>query len=386
MSATPAAVTLRPFLGWLHPTEGEAVDPSVVLAHLRSQGVLGSVQAGPVGVDEECTVVLLVDDVDRVQVLRDGKVRAGAPLSTFGPSFAEELGLELLMGDEAWGGFDDADEEDEDPDVLLCRAVDSSLPLLAHSLGGLDAGHVDGWTVALFDEPYVALDDHGWLPGDLPALLLRRDGRTREIQVLTSWSDPVGHALTREPDLVPAFDEVDDPAVAALTNPHLAVDSDLRAVLAHPRFRHLDVATVAGALQSPMDEGWSVRVLAALGLPTLAGDLHEGRATLPDATRFQPAPITRTVVDSVLRYYDAPPEEVARRSVLGRLYDRVQRNRVAAGAVVGAEVLASAAMLAASVRPGRGSGARTALATGAVVTLLDATLGTALAVRRFSRQ
>ncbi|GGD21151.1 hypothetical protein GCM10007231_20370 [Nocardioides daphniae] len=338
------------------------------------------------GVDEACTIVLLVDDVDRVQVLRDGKVRAGAPLSTFGPALAESLGLELVIGDEAWGGFEEGDEEEDVPDVMLCRAVDSSLPLLAHDLGALDATHVGGWTLVRFDEAYVAPDDHGWLPSDLPAVLLHRHGRTREIQVLTAWNDTIGHALTHEPHLQPAFAEVDDPAVAGLTNPHLAVDSDLREVLTHPRFRHLDVAKVADVLQSPMDEQWTARVLAALGLPTLAADVHEGRAELPDSSRFEAASMARSVVDTVLRYYDAPAEEVARRTAYGRLYDRVQRNRVATGAVLTAEVAASAAMLTAGVRPGRSAAARTALVSGAVFTLLDAAMGTALAVRRFGRR
>lgn len=384
MSATSADVSLRPLLGWIHPADGEAVDPAAVLAHLRRHGIVGSVQSGAVGVDEPCTIVVLVDDVERVQVVRDGKVGAGAPVTSFAPALARELEVEVLLGDELHGEVEPEDDEiDETPDVALCRVVDSSLPLLAHHLGPLDASHVDGWTLVRFEQEWVETDDHGWLAGDLPLVLLRRHGRTREIQVVTRWNDTAGHALTREPDLMPAFTEMEGPAMAALTNPHLAAGSDLRAILAHPRFRHLDLLEVARALQSPMDDWWSGRVLIALGLPALAADVHEGRAEMPDPTHVGPTSLRRSLVDTVLRYYDAPAEEVERRTAYGKLYDTVQRHPVAAGAVLTTEAAASVAALAAAVRPGRGTLARTALLSGGVVGLLDATMGAALATRRF---
>lgn len=387
MSPTSADVTLRPLLGWIHPADGEAVDAAAVLAYLRRHGVVGSVQSGAVGVDEPCTIVLLVDDVERVQVVRDGKVRAGSPLDTFGPTLARELDVELYVGDSQFGdvGADDEDD-DEAPDVALCRVVDSALPLLAHDLGPLSASSVDGWTLVRFDTSWVDVDDHGWMGGDLPLVVLRRSGRTREIQVVTRWTEQHGHALTREPDLMPAFTEMQGPAMAALTNPHLAADSDLRAVLSHPRFRHLDLLEVAMVLQSPMDEWWSGRVLTALGLPVLAADVHEGRDELPDPTRLGPTSLGRSFVDTVLRYHDAPAEEVARRTPYGKLYDRVQRHPIAAGATFTTEALASGALLAAAVRPGRGSLARTALLSAGIVGLVDASMGAVLAVRRFGRR
>ncbi|MBE7325380.1 hypothetical protein IEQ44_12015 [Nocardioides sp. Y6] len=387
MSATSADVTLRPLLGWIHPADGEAVDPAAVLAHLRRHGIVGSVQSGAIGVDEPCTLVVLVDDVERVQVVRDGRVGAGAPVTSFAPALGRELEVEVLLGDEFYGDVDAGGEDTPElPDVALCRVVDSALPLLAHTLGPLDASVVDRWTILRFEEEWVDVEQHGWLGGDLPLLVLRRNGRSREIQVVTRWNDSSGHALTREPDLMPAFTEMEGPAMAALTNPHLAADSDLRAVLAHPRFRHLDLLEVASVLQSAMDDGWSARVLTALGLPSLAADVHEGRAELPDPTHVGATSLGRSLVDTVLRYYDAPHEEVRRRTPYGKLYDRVQRHPVAAGAMITTEVAASVAALAAGVRPGRGTAARTALLSAGVVGLLDATMGAVLATRRFRRR
>lgn len=386
MSTTSADVTLRPLLGWIHPADGESVDPTAVLAHLRRNGIVGSVQSGAVGVDEPCAIVVLVDDVERVQVVRDGRVGAGAPVTSFAPTLARELEVEVLLGDEFYGEADGGDEEsheDDEPDVALCRVVDSSLPFLAHDLGPLEAAQVDGWTLVRFDESWVEVDEHGWLGNDLPLVVLRRSGRTREIQVVTRWTEQHGHALTREPDLMPAFTEMEGPAMAALTNPHLAVGSDLHAALTHPRFGDRDPLEVAAVLQSPMDDGWSARVLSVLGLPTLAADVHEGRAEMPEAVRITPTSLGRSLVDTFLRYYDAPAEEVARRTAYGRLYDRIQRHPVATGAAVSVETALAVAMLAAAVRPERGPLARTALLSGGVVGLLDAATSLVLATRRF---
>lgn len=386
MSTTSADVTLRPLLGWIHPADGESVDPTAVLAHLRRNGIVGSVQSGAIGVDEPCAIVVLVDDVERVQVVRDGRVGAGPPVTSFAPTLARELEVEVLLGDEFYGEVDDSDEdlhEDDEPDVALCRVVDSSLPLLAHDLGPLEAGQAEGWTLVRFDESWVEVDEHGWLGNELPLVVLRRSGRTREIQVVTRWTEQHGHALTREPDLMPAFTEMEGPAMAALTNPHLAAGSDLHAVLAHPRFGDRDPLEVASALQSPMDDGWSARVLTALGLPALAADVHEGRAEVPDAVRVAPTSLGRSLVNTYLRYYDAPAEEVERRTAYGKLYDRIQRNPVATGVALSAETVVAVALLAAAVRPGRSPLARTTLLSGGVVGLLDAAAGVVLATRRF---
>lgn len=386
MSVTPAAVTLRPFHGLLHPTDGEAVDVDAVLSHLRELQVLASVPATSPGVDEPCDLVLLVDDVDRVQVLRDGKVGAGAPLTSFAPALAEALRLEVEVAGE-W--FEDPASADETahPDVLLCRVVDSTLPLLAHDTASLRAGHVDGWTLIRFDEPGVALDEHGWLPGDLPAVLLTRHGPTRSIQVLTRWSDSFGRVLCRDQELTSTFtaDEISPAAAEALTHGHLSPDSAVSEVLASPHFRGVDAVALSRALQSPMDEHWSARVLAVLGLPVLAAEVHEGRAQVPSPTRVRATSGLRSLIDTVLRHHDAPPQEVERRTPYGRFHDAVQRHPTAAGAVVVTEVVASAALLSAGVRRGRSPVARAALLSAAVATLLDASLAATLAARRFVR-
>ena len=388
MSVTPAAVTLRPFHGYLHPAEGETVDLPAVLAHLRELQVLASVQSNAPARDEPCDLVLLLDDVDRIQVLREGKVSAGAPLTSFGPALAEALGLEVEIAGEFFDDPASLAQEWDHPDVLLCRLVDSSLPFLAHRTVDLVAGHVDGWTLIRFDRAGIDLDAHAWLPSDLPALLLSRDRASRTIQVVTRWNDLFGHTLSRSPSLTTTFEaeEISAAAAEALTFAPLSPDSDLSELLASEHFARADAAAVARALQSPMDERWTARVLAALDVPTLAAEVHEGRAEIPGSTRVRSTSGVRSLVDTVLRYYDAPPEEVARRTPYGKLYDRVQRHPVAAGAVIVTEVATSAALLAVGVRGRRSQAARTALVSGAAAGLLDAALSTALVVRRFSRR
>ncbi|WP_110240920.1 hypothetical protein [Nocardioides gilvus] len=404
MSISPAAVTLRPFLGWLHPDVEGRIDHEAVLRHLREQRVLGAVQSSDPGVEGLCSIVLLLDDVERIQVVRDGKVAAGAPLSRFGPELAEILGLDLeIAGDyfedparvfdedgEGPEGFDlEAliGEQESDPthDVLVSRVVESSLPALAHSLkSSLSAGHEDGWTVIHFDDAWVDLSEHGWMPGDLPAVRLSRVDDTRHIQVLTAWNDPVGLFLTRRPDLTATFTaaEVDHAGLAELTNPHLSPDSDTVALLTTRRFRDLDATALTDALQSPMDDRWVNRVLAAMGLPTLAGDLLEGRRELTAPTRVEFSSGWRALLDTVVRYVDAPASEVSRRTPIGKFYAKVYGSTPLGVATVAVETVAGAALLARSRRAGTGAGARRALVGGASFLLVDAVSGLTIIGRR----
>lgn len=411
MSISPAAVTLRPFLGWLHPDVDGRIDHEAVLRHLREQRVIGAVQSSDPGVEGLCSIVLLLDDVERVQVVRDGKVAAGAPLSRFGPELAEALGVDLEIAgdyfeDPAREFDEDADteadapegsgepdwealigEQEDDPahDVLIARVVESSLPTLAHSLRcSLSAGHDDGWTIIQLDDAWVDLSEHGWMPGDLPAIRLSRVDDTRHIQVLSAWNDPVGLFLTRRPDLIATFTaaEVDHPGLAELTNPHLSPDSDTVALLAGRRFGHLDPTTLTDALQSPMDDGWLTRVLSAMGLPTLAGDLIEGRRTLIAPVRVEYSSGWRALVDTLVRYVDAPASEVARRTPIGKFYAKVYGSTPLGVATVAAETVAAAALLARARRSGTGAGARRGLVAGAGFLLVDAVSGLTIIGRR----
>lgn len=405
MSISPAAVTLRPFLGWLHPDVEGRIDPEAVLRHLREQRVLGAVQSNDPGVEGLCSIVLLLDDVERVQVVRDGKVAAGAPLTSFGPQLAEALALDLEIAghyfEDPAREFDEEEtpevfdlealigeqETDPAPDVLVSRTVESSLPALAHSLkSSLSAGHEDGWSVIHLDEAWVDLSEHGWMPGDLPAVRLSRVDDTRHIQVLTAWNDPVGLFLTRRPDLTATFTaaEVEHADLDELTNPHLSPDSDTLALLETRQFRHLDTTALTDALQSPMDADWAGRVLTVMGLPTLAADLLEGRRELIAPVRVEHSTGWRALLDTVVRYVDAPPSEVERRTPIGKFYAKVYGSTPLGVATAAAETAAAAALLARARRSGTDRGARRSLVAGSGLLLVDAVCGLAIIGRRIS--
>lgn len=417
---TPSKDGVRAAQVWLHPGATRLFDAGAALAYLREARVLASVQAGPVEVGEPADAVLLLDDDDRLIVVgEDGVVTRGEALETFGPRMARDLALDVETAEQYFAapGRLPVVEADDDPvpdeahdetreeaqgcggdcgcgafdptglpgDVLVSRRVDSFLPMVAHHAeAGLEHAWVEGWNVARFDRACVDLSDDAWLPHEVPAVVLITDGDTRYVEVLTGWGIFPGEMLTRLLDLTPTFttDEVDHRFVPGLANLHLLPDSDLHRVLNSPHFRGRDKAAVAHALQSPPDAGWSARVLAALGLPTLAADVHEGRAELPGARRVEARSGLRTLFDSVVGYHEAGEEEVSRRTPFGKAYAWVQARPAAAGAWYAAESATAATLLLRANRPGRSRGARAAVRAVAATLLLDAAVGVALRSRR----
>ncbi|MGN0065750.1 MAG: hypothetical protein ACI379_16050 [Nocardioides sp.] len=189
--------------------------------------------------------------------------------------------------------------------VVVGRLRPHMLPLLARDVGSaLVWASVDGWTVLRLDEAGADLRGHAVLRDEVPVVTLHRDGHGRWIDVVTHVGVPPGTVLspTGEPPLEP--DEVPGESAAR--------------VAASRHFAHLDVVAVAAAVESPDDEGWSARVLAALGLPVLAADVHEGRTELPGAVAVEPMGVGGAIRAAVRQYEDAPPDEVARRGALGR--------------------------------------------------------------------
>lgn len=234
------------------------------------------------------------------------------------------------------------DDEDDAPgpavpgDVIVSHQAESGLPMLANGLGsGLWTAHTEGWTLTRCDEAWLNPGGEGWLPSELPVLQLKRSDETnRVVEVLTRMAQVESHLLRRHGDMTATVAPeiltavLDHPLVDALTNPHLADESDLHELLATKHFAHLDAHQVAAALQTPMDDRWSSRVLTALGAPALAGDVHEGRvdiASLPGARRFEVTSMLRAMGASVSRYYDAPEYEVASRTWVGRFYAALVR-------------------------------------------------------------
>lgn len=418
--------------GWLHPSAGERVDTQRTLAVLRERGVLAGVQQERPGVDDLCDLTLLLDDEGRVLVQTSAGVVGGPVLHDFAPELAEALGAAIEIdgefhdldpvstdvGNPGGGeGRDSGDmlpvgesEESEDfaedftdefhdelfvlgdpergaPDVLLAKVVPSALPQLAAFVGsGLVAGHVDGWTLARFDEDGLPVSEHGWLPGDLPAVHLTRVGDDRYVQVIASFGLGPSLLLTRHGDQVTTYGphEVDPALVDTLVDSHLAPGSELNTLLASKHFAHVDARTLAEALQQPMDEHWITGVLRALGLPARAGDVLEGRAEVPSATRVEARSTLGALGETLRRYYDAPPEEVARRTPYGKAYATLTATpgRVAAGVAVEG---ALAVWLLTRSRHHTGA-RRTLLTTAGVSAVLDVAFHLALAPAKFRRR
>jgi len=428
----PGVVAAR---GWLHPRAGERVDTRRTLAVLRERGVLAGVQEEQPGVDDLCDLTLLLDDEGRVLVQTSAGVVGGPGLHDFAPELAEALGAAIEIdgefhdvdpvstdvgapgggegrdsGDMLPVGSEGADGEADDfvedftgefhdelfvlgdpergaPDVLLGRVVPSALPQLAAFVGsGLVAGHVDGWTLVRFDEDGLPVSEHGWLPGDLPVVHLTRVGDHRYVQVVTSFGLGPSVLLTRHGEQVTTYgpDEVDPTLVDTLVDSHLAPGSELHQLVSSKHFGDVDARTLAEALQQPMDEHWVTGVLRALGLPALAGDVLEGRAEVPSPTRVEARSQLGALGETLRRYYDAPPEEVARRTPYGRAYAALTATPKRVGAAVALEGALAAWLL---VRSRRHSGLRrTLLTTAGVGAAVDVAFHAALAPLKFRRR
>ena len=323
-SADAGAVhPLTPTYGWLHPDPSRAVDLAVVTTLLAGWGVVAAVRSGEdvVGQSRE-VVALTTPDGYVARMLPGGPLERGPSVFDLAASLVEATGLAVGLGDvsvapedEPGLGLDEllnADEPSDEPtDVLLTRADPDTLPLLARRIGcAVDVATVDGWTLVRPVARSAQMHRHRFSDADVPAVVLTVIGGTRYVAVLPTAGYLPGHTLTR---LAPWRSPLAASDVAHLPDSDRAATESILAWFADPQVEpdnalellradgfDLDAATVGAALQSDADEQWSVRVLSALGLPTLAADVHEGRAELPDAVRVAPGGL-RTALAGVLR-------------------------------------------------------------------------------------
>ena len=100
-----------------------------------------------------------------------------------------------------------------------------------------------------------------------------------------------------------------------------------------------------------MDERWTSRVLATLGLPLSAAELAEERTSPgPDATTVGVKGWGGLLVDSVRRYYDAPEHEVRTRTPYGRAYALAVSSPARVAVTVATEAALAGALWAAARR------------------------------------
>ncbi|TRY18043.1 hypothetical protein FOJ82_08250 [Tessaracoccus rhinocerotis] len=178
--------------------------------------------------------------------------------------------------------------------VVLSRGPIDTMTYLAGVAGAaLDLSRSGSWWVARFPEAPPALHKVNWGERDLPVLVLSNHLGARHVSLLADEGVlPGPFTLTRLPDMrVPYSGEELSPEASrittVLTNMALQPGSQVLGLLQHPSFGHCEARFVAAAVQSAADEGWFSRVLASLGIPTLAGEVFEG-AEPPDSFRFNP--------------------------------------------------------------------------------------------------
>ncbi len=378
--------------GWVHPRAEEAVNLAALTARLRSTAIAAVSESAP-AVGEAATIGLLVtdDEHERVALQTPEGPIPGVTLQELAEGLARDLDVSVSVG-EVWAdpsepttpededaeehpaqdaefiedgepleeaadeAVDEAAEEDEwvleHPLVIVSRTPESMLPLLARSLDArLTATHDDGWTVALAERDFVFLEHHPWLRSELPAASLGRSGERRYVTVVAEPRQPVEYGLVRFDDLIPVLDPIGVPIdlVDGLLNPHLVPGSAVHQLCTSRPFFHLDPYELATVLQSPMDERWSSRVLATLGLPLSAAELAEERSVPgPEATTVEVQGIAGMIADSVRRYYDAPEHEVRNRTPYGRAYAEAVASPSRVAVTVAAESLAASAAWAAA--------------------------------------
>ncbi|MFC6154092.1 hypothetical protein [Nocardioides yefusunii] len=363
--------------GWVHPFGDDVVNLPALTAWLRGRAI-AAVSATAPGPGDAATLALLVsDDADALVAVQgvDGP-EPSLELQAFAEQVVEAFDVSITV-EHAWASSrddedgeeaeetveesdataEDVDEEDEGwvlehPLVIVTRHAESMLPVLARDLDAkLTATHADGWTIALAERDFVFLEHHSWLRSDLPAAAIGRSGERRYVAVMAEPGQPQEFGLVRYDDLIPVLDPIGlDPDLAdALLNPHLAMGSAVRLLCETKPFRAIDPYELAAVVQSPMDDRWSSRVLATLGLPLEAAEYAEERLALPeDAAVIEARGIVGAMGEMISRYYDAPAHEVRGRTFYGKGYAAATKSPVRVGVTVAAEALATVAALKAA--------------------------------------
>lgn len=290
--------------GWIRPWPGRLLTPGEVVAALRAAGISGAVGAANSAGDLPWVVAaqghrpLRVPGTEQLLVDALGEVAettAGALMLTDEGMLVTPPSME-----ENWRAVLDPEEHSEQagvnpPDVLLGRLDPDLLPLLARDTGcPFVWERADDLLVVAFEEPTATLHEHGFTKAELPVAALSLIGGRRHVSLLltrgvlpgTTLSHPEPWTLSHSPE------DVSDPALRAAcaewAELHATPESTIAALLDSPYLPHADEALLREALASPDDDHWSARVLTALGLPSHAADVHEGRVTLSSSQRVEP--------------------------------------------------------------------------------------------------
>lgn len=211
------------------------------------------------------------------------------------------------------------------PDVLLGRLDHEMLPLLAHHVGSpLRWDHLeDGFVLVRFEERGAQLQEEAFLSDELPVVALTTVGGQRYCSVLVQSGLLPGQTLTRQEPWVPTYgSEVAHPelraALPALDELHLTPEEAVTALVDSPHLPGCDEGALRAALVSPADDEWSGRVLSALGLPTLAAEVHEGRSPFA-GTYVAPQKALPTVAAAVRGAIPRTADEMRKHGRAGHL-------------------------------------------------------------------
>lgn len=354
---------------WLVPSEQDGEVPvEAVVEALASRGWLGAVESANHSGDPERELVLLLRDGLVLRREGDSLVADGDPEKVWAEltaALAVQVRSDgLLMGadgtwepdpdhapssddvptgrpdammrglDKVFGlGEPDRTNADDLVDVLLGALDDDLAPLLVASSVELDWSPVaEGWAVGRFRElraaEYEDIRVTPWggrlLGQGLGLVVLQQRDGVRYVAPATEDHLDLDDPLTWLSGLTPSFTAeqvvwAKESAWLAewltwCANPHLDPESTAAQLLRSQTWSHVALPDLAAALAKTPDADWSAGVLAVLGVPTLAADLHEGRVSATDLEDDETLDAFMPVV----------PEEpvAARKSGLGRFFGR----------------------------------------------------------------
>lgn len=304
-TAVPASdVTVALVGGRVRPGPGRPLQPEDVRRCLREAGVLavvgvrpslGPESAGALGT-EPVELAVATDAAGRAYVLRGGVVEVGPDLADVAARLQVATGGAVELEESAV-----AQEPDGGATTLVSRTPLAYLPEAARRMRApVRAAQVGGWTVAELGaggDPWR----YGWTAAEFPVAHLHRDDGARRLTLVTARGRARQAILWSAPRPVPTFApaEVGDASRGVferLMEPERSTEEMLRRLLSAPRLADVEGPRLREALATSDDGGWYGRVLDALGMPVLAGDVAEGRADLSAVLTVEPASLWSTLV------------------------------------------------------------------------------------------
>lgn len=313
--------------GWLRPPRGSRLTAQAAASVLRQAGVPGAVGAPdsrgvlPVALLAEGWTPSRVPGSSRLLVDALGEATTASGIGVM-------LEDGVFIGDDLPEIDDPSVPETPDdgpPDVLLGRLDPEMLPLLAHHVGSPLRWEQleDGVVLVQLEERGAQLQEEAFLRPELPVVALTTLRGQRYCSVLLKRGLLPGHLLTRQQPWVPTYGpEVAHPglraALPALDELHLTPDETVRSLVDSVLLPGCEETALRAALASPGDDAWSARVLAALGLPTVAADVHEGRAVVA-GTYVTPQKALPTLTQAVGRSIPRTADEMRQHGRGGRL-------------------------------------------------------------------